>query len=681
MLRGLLQQKFGFSEFRLSQEQVCETLVSGRDVLLVMPTGAGKSLCYQLPGLALGGVTLVISPLLALIDDQVASLKARGLRAEQIHSGRTREESRATCVAFLRGELDFLFVAPERLALGGFVEMLQKRRPTLIAVDEAHCISQWGHDFRPEYRKLGERLAVLRPAPIIALTATATPVVQNDIVKQLFGSPQAAAPLAIPAVVRFIQGFRRTNIAIQVHEVPKARRKEACVQMLEGKTPAIVYAPTRRDADEIADTLKDRYRAAAYHAGMNADAREKVQTRFLLGKSDVIVATVAFGMGIDKADVRTVIHAGLPGSVEGYYQEIGRAGRDGQPSQAILLHAFADQKMHDFFFERDYPEVSVLQRIFAASGESPRAKQDIRERVGSSVDLEAFDKALEKLWIHGGVLVDPDENVTRGKPDWQRTYEDQRNYRQQAMHTMGTFPRNSDCRMLFFIKHFGDKSDTLGGCGTCDRCTQGESSFVDSRVLNKIEREVAVSVLASLTSRSGVAVGRLFEEAEKGMPRLPRGQFEAVLDVLTQARFVSVRQESFEKDGKTIAFRKVDLLALGAEATAVRLSELKISASLWSASLSKSSGGSKRTKKGPKKSLDVPLEESGFSRELAEKLKNWRRLKAREQGIPAFRILSDRVLQTLALHRPASLDQLLEVKGMGPKLRDKYGAEILDCLR
>ena len=217
-LRELLKSRFGFAEFRASQEKVCESIVGGSDALVVMPTGAGKSLCYQIPGLARQGTTLVISPLLALIDDQVSKLAALGMRVEQIHSGRTREAQRAACVRYLQGELDFLFIAPERLAVPGFPEMLQKRKPALIAIDEAHCISQWGHDFRPEYRRLGERLAGLRPAPVVALTATATGMVQEDIVKQL----------GIASANRFIQGFRRTNLAIRVHEVPVPERASIC---------------------------------------------------------------------------------------------------------------------------------------------------------------------------------------------------------------------------------------------------------------------------------------------------------------------------------------------------------------------------------------------------------------------------------------------------------------------
>ncbi|MGH7283975.1 MAG: RecQ family ATP-dependent DNA helicase, partial [Polyangiaceae bacterium] len=310
-LPELLRDVFGFDSFRPYQEEVCAAVVRGDDVLLVMPTGAGKSLCYQLPGITRGGTTLVVSPLIALVEDQVEQLKAIGLHAERIHSGRTRADSRDACRAYLDGNLDFLFIAPERLRVPGFPEMLAKRKPTLIAIDEAHCISQWGHDFRPDYRTIGQHLPSLRPAPVIALTATATTMVQRDIGEQL----------GLVAPKHLIHGFRRENIAIEVVRVQPDSRFALSHELLkpDGRRPAIVYTPRRRDAETLALQLQKDFSAAAYHAGLDGKTRESVQTDFLSGKLDVIVATIAFGMGVDKPDIRTVIHTALPGSIEGYY--------------------------------------------------------------------------------------------------------------------------------------------------------------------------------------------------------------------------------------------------------------------------------------------------------------------------------------------------------------------------
>jgi DNA topoisomerase-3 len=466
-LEPLLRERFGFPAFRAHQQAVCEAATAGSDVLLVMPTGAGKSLCYQLPGLARGGTTLVISPLIALMEDQVARLQSLGLRAERIHSGRPRPESRQVCVDYVAGALDFLFVAPERLGVAGFPELLARRPLGLIAIDEAHCISQWGHDFRPDYRLLGQRLPLLRPAPVVALTATATPLVQRDIVAQLGLGGNARL---------FIHGFRRHNLALETLELPAKERPGRALAWLSGpgRLPAIVYAPTRKAAEDVAQLLAKKHRAEPYHAGLGPEVRDRVQTDFLAGRLDIVVATVAFGMGVDKADIRTVLHLALPGSVESYYQEIGRAGRDGKASRAVLMHHAADRKTHDFFLERDYPAESVLEKLFTALKAKPVSADTLRKK--SRVAKADFAKALEKLWIHGGVQGVIEGELKRGHDNWRAPYAAQRALRLEQLALMAKFAAETRvCRMLSLVKHFGDSEDSGIACGHCDVCAPSGS--------------------------------------------------------------------------------------------------------------------------------------------------------------------------------------------------------------
>ena len=672
-LDSVLRQKFGFAAFRPFQREVCESVAEGTDGLLVMPTGSGKSLCYQLPGLARGGVTLVISPLIALMEDQTSKLRAVGLRAEQVHSGRSREQSRQACRGYLQGELDFLFIAPERLSVPGFPEMLARRKPTLIAVDEAHCISQWGHDFRPDYRLLGDRLPMLRPAPVLALTATATVRVQDDIVKQL----------GIPEARRFIRGFRRDNIGIEVVECRPADRGSHVRAALSdpGRLPAIVYVPTRKGADELAAKLGKKLRAGAYHAGMEADDRARVQEAFAAGRLDVVVATVAFGMGIDKANIRTVIHTSMPGSIEAYYQEIGRAGRDGEASRALLLFSWADRHLLEMFLEKSYPSVELLHRMLGFLPRRGEAREAWAERM--RMDPAVVETGINKLWVHGAVRIDAHDQVTHGRSDWERDYLAIRGHREAQIESMFDYTRPGACRMVRLIRHFGDRDDDRT-CGLCDTCQPSACVAARYRGPTGNEAKQMARILLEIDGWRGFASGALYRRLFEGS-KVERNEFERWVDALAKAGLVVSVEETFEKDGKQIRYRR---LLRGQEGS---IEQVRLPDGLGK-------GGPEVGPVGKAKRVPVSKRPKGKGAAsetqgaalaadavadavVMERLRGWRLQQAKSKRIPAFRVMTDRTLQAIAAELPSTKEALLRVHGVGPKLADKYGTKILQLVQ
>ena len=405
--KAVLAQHFGYADFRPAQVRAVQAVLSGADALVVLPTGGGKSICYQVPALMRPGLTVVVSPLISLMKDQVEALERRAIPAAYLNSTLSASAVSERMAAVREGRIRLLYLAPERMESGRTLERLTEVGIAMLAVDEAHCISEWGHDFRPSYRRIGALREALGSPQTVALTATATPEVREDIARQL--------ALRSPAVV--VAGFDRTNLTYRVDPTRTHRDKDlATVQAIRSaEGPAIVYAPTRKAVERVAAVLaRARLRAVPYHAGLDDERRQQAQDDFMAQRSRVIVATSAFGMGIDKADVRLVVHHAMPGSLEAYYQEAGRAGRDGQASTCVLLHAFQDRFTHEFFITNAHPArplVEQLWRVLQHAADGTRLAAVTPAALLSALPPKTSDRAvgaaLRLLSTSGLMQVEP----------------------------------------------------------------------------------------------------------------------------------------------------------------------------------------------------------------------------------------------------------------------------------
>ncbi|HEX2103857.1 MAG TPA: ATP-dependent DNA helicase RecQ [Solirubrobacteraceae bacterium] len=467
------REVLGFERLRPGQAEAAESVLAGRDTLAVLSTGSGKSAIYQLAGLLSKGATLVVSPLIALQLDQVDALRERALGAAQLNSS-VPEGERADALAELAEDsLEFLFLAPEQLGNAEVLDELAAGAPSLIVVDEAHCISEWGHDFRPDYLRLGAAIETLGHPPVLALTATAAPPVRDEIVERL--------GLREPAIV--VRGFDRPNIDLAVERFHDERHKdEALLDAVEAADkPGIVYAATRKRTEQIAAALAERgVETCAYHAGLKASDREAAQERFMDGGLEAIVATTAFGMGVDKADVRFVFHAEIPESVDSYYQEVGRAGRDGEPARAVLFYRPEDLGLRRFFAGTGRVGADELRDVAEAVADArdPIAPTDLQER--TELSQTKLATAVSRLEDAGAVEVLPTGHVVRppsappveeAVDEALETEEDRREFERSRLEMIRGFAETGGCRREFVLSYFGEPFEAP--CGRCDNCRAG----------------------------------------------------------------------------------------------------------------------------------------------------------------------------------------------------------------
>jgi ATP-dependent DNA helicase RecQ len=678
--RAKLRESFGYPGFRPGQERAIASVLGGRDTLVVLPTGGGKSLCFQVPALMLPGLTVVVSPLISLMKDQVDALNARGLSAAFINSTLTSSQVSDRLARAGRGDLKLLYVAPERFDVGTTAERLRNMGVSLLAVDEAHCISEWGHDFRPSYLRMRDVRERLGAPPTIALTATATPEVRTDIATQL--------ALRNPSII--VTGFDRTNLHYHVLPTRNEQEKDdALVQTLKNhEGVAVIYASTRRNVERIAGVLeRARVSATAYHAGLDDAHRHDVQESFMNERVRAIVATNAFGMGIDKPNVRLVVHHAMPGTLEAYYQEAGRAGRDGNHSECVLLHSFPDRFTHEFFIKGAYPErplveavYDALRRVVDASGMTDLGSADIARLVPGKVGDREVDSVLRILLRADAVrresesgssvlirlLATPDR-IKRELPD----------------------AHNPELGFLRALWRAVGARLHDGAVVTLDGLPPGFSGS-----------STAIPLLTALQARQFLTWERIGGGTRLTNPKAALASFNVEWAALDRRRRADLAKlDAMQKYAYTTGCRRAFVLryfgdeagrgtcggcdnCLGVHVGIERHQPGPARARRERATPTAGNRGTARprsTQGDSDPGTEVVLD--GADARLFAALKSLRSSIAREEKVPAYVVFSDRTLAELAARKPRSTASMLEIRGVGQMKLDKYGERFLAAIK
>ena len=690
--REKLQEVFGFEDFLDGQETVIDEILSGRDGSVVMPTGGGKSLCYQLPALCREGVTLVVSPLIALMKDQVDALEERGVAVTLINSTLTWNEQKERLDGMKSGAYRLVYIAPERFRASSFMSALSGVKIEMVAIDEAHCLSQWGHDFRPDYMRLGKALEKMGRPQCVALTATATPIVREDI----------RGVLNLREPFESISGFERPNLSFTITPVEKVAQKYGRLKkvLAENKT-GIVYCATRKKVEEVAETIHSwGLKCIAYHGGMSDQEREDTQNTFISREADIAVATNAFGMGIDRSDVRFVVHFEIPGSVEAYYQEAGRAGRDGEASVCELLFNYADTRTQEFFIDGVNPGPGMIRDVYQFflneaddSYEVHRTLDEVKDAIGAKNGMAvgaALGALIRGRWVErfdvpgmrakGTRLLKPDV-LTRDLTLDEAALEEKERRDREKLEKMVQLCYANTCRQQWVLEYFGEVDAPV--CGSCDVCRGEENS--ERRAPSDDEDLIVRKFL------SGVA--RMSRRTAAGWEGIfGRGRIVQMLLGSKSQEVLRVRLHELKTYG---ILKKQGTAYLNALARSLnngglivtqmgeyplvtltpRGEQVMMGKTSYSLEWPSNDGGSKTSAEG------VDLKDLGFDGQLYDRLKDVRTRLAKASQVPAYVIFSNDTLEHLARLRPKTMDAGLLVKGIGEAKAEKYLEPFLKVIR
>ena len=690
--REKLQEIFGFEDFLDGQEGVIEQILSGRDGSVVMPTGGGKSLCYQLPALCRGGVTLVVSPLIALMKDQVDALEERGVAVTLINSTLTWNEQKERLEGMKNGAYRLVYIAPERFRASSFMGALSDVKIEMVAIDEAHCLSQWGHDFRPDYMRLGKALEDMGRPQCVALTATATPIVREDI----------RGVLNLREPFESISGFERPNLSFTITPVEKVAQKYGRLKkvLAENKT-GIVYCATRKKVEEVAETIHSwGLKCIAYHGGMSDQEREDTQNAFISREADIAVATNAFGMGIDRSDVRFVVHFEIPGSVEAYYQEAGRAGRDGEASVCELLFNYADTRTQEFFIDGVNPGPGMIRDVYQfflneadENYEVHRTLDEIKDAIGAKNGMAvgaALGSLIRGRWVErfdvpgmrakGTRLLKPDV-LTRDLTLDEAALEEKERRDREKLEKMVQLCYANTCRQQWVLEYFGEVDAPV--CGSCDVCRGEENSErrapsdEENLIVRKFLSGVARMSRRTPTGWEGIfGRGRIVQmllgskSQEVLRVRLHELKTYGILKKQGTA-YLNALARSLNSGGLIVTqMGEYPLVTLTPRGEQVMMGKTSYSLE-WPSN----DGGSKTSAEG------VDLQDLGFDGQLYDRLKDVRTRLAKAAQVPAYVIFPNNTLEHLARLRPKTMDAGLLVKGIGEAKAEKYLEPFLKVIR